>query len=423
MINARLIAYLPISGLAASLFIALCGTPVLVPALEDVGLFGPTAIVLTVLFIVVAFTLGIRWGKSLRTLGEAETLTMLSITCLIAACMCLAFSYLPSPVQLVFLVVILAISVFVPKSTGDTKSVERSPDYGQSEIQTALPLEKPEAPEEESMGARFLGMLGRNWVIFGGFLLCVTTQPGLWSEYLVISPGLNGMMPQGFLDSIFGLLLGAFIMLFAARLLKEHAIRILYIVAPLFCVAFLVVIWFFGDWIISVGLFSFLPVGFSLAVCGILHITRLSSEQSRGLPPLIVFGPFMSFTLVLFIIWFAFFPIIGWAVSSVIDLTLKVIFLVAVAAQTIVLTQRQPIIATQTANRLLTDICKDISTRYSLSVRESEILFYLIQGRSASYIAELHFVTTSTIKTHTQRIYKKIGVHSKQELLDLVHKH
>jgi len=401
------------------LFVALCGAQFLVPALDDAGLFGLPSIAIGIVFVVLAFVLGVRWGKALEALNEIDTLTILSVSCLIAASLSLAFAFIPSPIRLILLVIALAISLFIPRNSLTAKTVTASHAQASDDNRA---IEKREAPVEESLSAQFFGMLHRNWVVFGGFLLCITTQPGGWSEYLIINPGVGGMTPRDFLDSGFGLMLGAFVMILAARLLKGNIIRALYLVAPLFCVALLVVIWFFGDWIISVGLFSFWPFGFSLAVCGILHITRLSSELGKGLSPLLVFGPFIAFTFVLFLVWFAVFPLIGWAVSSVIDLTLKVIFLMAVAVQTIVLTQRQPIIATQTANRLLTDICADISERYSLSQRESEILFYLIQGRSASYIAELHFVTTSTIKTHTQRIYKKTGVHSKQELLDLVHK-
>jgi DNA-binding CsgD family transcriptional regulator len=276
-------------------------------------------------------------------------------------------------------------------------------------------------------------MLGRNWVVFGGLLLCVTIQAGVWSDYLITNPGVGDLAPQDFFYSALGLLLGACATLVAARLLKDAALPLLYLIAPLICVAFLVIIWFFGDWIIDIGLFSFFPFGFSLAVCGILHVTRLSREVRRGLRAVLVGGVFIVITLLVFVAWFAIFPLIGWTAGSVVDLIVKISFLVAVSVQTIVVGQRRPTVSSQANNRqpnstrveisgtLLTDICTEISGRFALSPRESEILLYLIQGRSASYIAERQFVTTSTIKTHTQRIFKKTGVHSKQELLDLVY--
>lgn len=55
-----------------------------------------------------------------------------------------------------------------------------------------------------------------------------------------------------------------------------------------------------------------------------------------------------------------------------------------------------------------------------LTKRETEVLAYLAKGRSLPYIADVLFVTTGTVKTHTMHIYRKLGVNSKQELLDLL---
>ena len=61
-----------------------------------------------------------------------------------------------------------------------------------------------------------------------------------------------------------------------------------------------------------------------------------------------------------------------------------------------------------------------ISDRYSLTPRETEILVYLVHGRSRPYIQEKLFMSDGTIKTHTTHIYAKLGVHTRQQLLDLV---
>lgn len=57
--------------------------------------------------------------------------------------------------------------------------------------------------------------------------------------------------------------------------------------------------------------------------------------------------------------------------------------------------------------------------RYELTNRETEVFGYLARGRSLPYIADVLFVTTGTVKTHTVHIYRKLEVNSKQELLDL----
>ena len=57
---------------------------------------------------------------------------------------------------------------------------------------------------------------------------------------------------------------------------------------------------------------------------------------------------------------------------------------------------------------------------YDLTPRESEILFYLAKGRNAKHIADQLYVAERTVKTHTYHIYQKMGIHSQQELIDIV---
>lgn len=57
---------------------------------------------------------------------------------------------------------------------------------------------------------------------------------------------------------------------------------------------------------------------------------------------------------------------------------------------------------------------------YQLTDRETEILSVFAAGRSMAYIAEKLFVSENTIKTHVRHIYTKLGVHNKQDLMDMV---
>ncbi len=68
----------------------------------------------------------------------------------------------------------------------------------------------------------------------------------------------------------------------------------------------------------------------------------------------------------------------------------------------------------------LSETCKAVTERYKLSPRESEVLTYLVRGRNAKHIAEKLFISESTTKTHISNIYRKLGIHSQQELLDLL---
>lgn len=64
--------------------------------------------------------------------------------------------------------------------------------------------------------------------------------------------------------------------------------------------------------------------------------------------------------------------------------------------------------------------CKKVILRYGLSARESEVLNLLVRGRSVPHIAERLLISHSTVKTHITRIYQKLGVASKQEMIDLI---
>lgn len=64
--------------------------------------------------------------------------------------------------------------------------------------------------------------------------------------------------------------------------------------------------------------------------------------------------------------------------------------------------------------------CARIGKHFQLSPREQEILFYASQGYTSTYIAEALYISASTVRTHMKTIYRKTGVSSKTEMIDLV---
>lgn len=53
-----------------------------------------------------------------------------------------------------------------------------------------------------------------------------------------------------------------------------------------------------------------------------------------------------------------------------------------------------------------------------LSKRETEVLGYLLAGRTTQYIAEKLFIAESTARTHVHKIYTKTEAHDRMNLLD-----
>ncbi len=64
--------------------------------------------------------------------------------------------------------------------------------------------------------------------------------------------------------------------------------------------------------------------------------------------------------------------------------------------------------------------CEALGAHYGLTAREVDVFVLMAQGRTQTRIEEELTLSKSTVKTHIGNIFLKLGVHSKQELIDLV---
>lgn len=64
--------------------------------------------------------------------------------------------------------------------------------------------------------------------------------------------------------------------------------------------------------------------------------------------------------------------------------------------------------------------CASVASEYGLTNREGEILEMLAAGMGGREIEEACVISYNTVKTHITHIYAKLGIHSQQELIDLV---
>lgn len=65
-------------------------------------------------------------------------------------------------------------------------------------------------------------------------------------------------------------------------------------------------------------------------------------------------------------------------------------------------------------------VLRELAASYGLSARETEVFLYLARGRSAPFIRDELMVSLNTVSSHIKHIYGKMGIHSRQELIDLV---
>ena len=60
--------------------------------------------------------------------------------------------------------------------------------------------------------------------------------------------------------------------------------------------------------------------------------------------------------------------------------------------------------------------CLVLQGRYLLSTRETEVMELIARGYGAGSIAEELFISENTVRTHSRHLYAKLGIHSRQEL-------
>ncbi len=65
-------------------------------------------------------------------------------------------------------------------------------------------------------------------------------------------------------------------------------------------------------------------------------------------------------------------------------------------------------------------LCVLVGVDHGLSTREVDVLALLVVGKDAKAIADELYISFNTVRSHIRRIYVKLDVHSRQELLALV---
>lgn len=64
--------------------------------------------------------------------------------------------------------------------------------------------------------------------------------------------------------------------------------------------------------------------------------------------------------------------------------------------------------------------CLHIGMQFGLTPREIEVMELVSRGHSVKKISDILVVSTSTVQSHIKSVYRKTGVHSRQELIDSV---
>ncbi len=64
--------------------------------------------------------------------------------------------------------------------------------------------------------------------------------------------------------------------------------------------------------------------------------------------------------------------------------------------------------------------CMSVAQSHKLTKQEERIFIMLARGRNYKHISDELYISVHTVKTHIYHIYKKLDIHSQQELIDMV---
>lgn len=68
----------------------------------------------------------------------------------------------------------------------------------------------------------------------------------------------------------------------------------------------------------------------------------------------------------------------------------------------------------------LEERCEALAAQFGLTAREAEVFSYLARGRDVGFIEQELFISRNTVNTHRKNLYRKLGIHTQQELLSLI---
>lgn len=66
------------------------------------------------------------------------------------------------------------------------------------------------------------------------------------------------------------------------------------------------------------------------------------------------------------------------------------------------------------------EACDSIAHAYGLSKRQSEVMSFLTTGRDIDHIARTLGLSPNTVRSYRKSLYATLGIHGRQELLDLI---
>lgn len=207
---------------------------------------------------------------------------------------------------------------------------------------------------------------------------------------------------------------------------RRVEMQLLYQVAfPFIALAFLLLP-FMGN--VLKGLYMLLATTLGTMGTTVLIYIALQAKERCGMPAVTVYGLFSGFVhIVLFLGLISGFDAAGADGSSIVRYSVSALVLVYLFLLIFILSYKRSRASKKDAAVIFlgsehdfSAACSRVSTKFDLTRREAEIMESMAKGDSASSMATAFGISESTVRTHMKNLYKKLGVHTKAELVSLI---
>lgn len=209
----------------------------------------------------------------------------------------------------------------------------------------------------------------------------------------------------------------------AARPQRPLYASLYQVVVPAFACAILVVISFpNGSFVHSLG---GMLVVFSMAFIVLFTLTATATLIGSGeITVLFATGVVLSVYAAGRLVGMVFHSMIGIGPEAYISYQIVITVLLSIMLLVIAIQGRKRSTGTSLDGKTIAGridkTCTYLAKAHSLSPREAEVLNLLARGYSPVYVAEKLVISESTARTHANRIYRKLNINTREELLTLV---
>lgn len=256
------------------------------------------------------------------------------------------------------------------------------------------------------------------FLIVGGFMRGL-----VWTGTINYIPG-NDAIPSHLVS-----ILIAFIMFFPAMFFRQKELLYRYVwisFSALFFAGFFLIISFNPDWnsfggtVLIIGR-TFLGFLLWVVLVNAIRETNLSSVVVLGIFFVLIemLSAFLSYVIVPAIP-----EVFGVSFSSYANLLSIGMALMLIVASFLAISPKRH---TSTVDSTVVPdsvrwetACHTISDHFGLTKREAEVMSLIAKGHSKSKIAGMLYVSSGTVQSHTKNIYRKLNIHSRQGLIDMV---